>query len=189
MKILNLPKFFKFKQCEDLLRIGSENDGGYLITESDLKKTDALLSFGIEANWEFEEDFFKNNKVPIYAYDASSNFLIFIFKAIISLSRFEFKKFFFFLFGYIKFKKFFSGIKYFYPKYIGLDNNKKYISLHDVISKKNYSNYFIKMDIEGGEYQCLDDLIKYQDLICGMVIELHDVDSHLEKKFLHRHHK
>ena len=54
--------------------------------------------------------------------------------------------------------------------------------------KLKKGDYFIKMDIEGGEYRCLDDLIKYQDLICGMVIEFHDIDLHLDKieKFISR---
>jgi len=37
------------------------------------------------------------------------------------------------------------------------------------------------MDIEGGEYRILDNLIKHQDKICGIVIEFHDIDLHLEK--------
>ena len=188
MQKLKIPEFFKYKQCEDLVRIGSKDDGGYLISESDLRKSDALLSFGIDVNWEFEEEFFKNNKLPVYAYDASTNFLLFVRRAIGSFLRYDFKKSFFFLTGYIKLKKFFTGKKHFYQKFIGLDNNKNYLPLHEVINEKNYSNYFIKMDIEGSEYRCLEDLIKYQDTICGMVIEFHDVDLHLNKieKFISR---
>ena len=36
-------------------------------------------------------------------------------------------------------------------------------------------------DIEGSEYRCLDDLIKHQDKISGIVIEFHDIDLHLNK--------
>ena len=181
MQKLKLPQFFKYNQCEDLVRIGSKDDGGYLISETDLKKSDALLSFGVDVNWEFEEEFFKNNNLPVYAYDASTNFLLFVRRAIGSFLRYDFKKSFFFLIGYIKLRKFFTGKKNFYKKFIGLDNNRNYLPLHKVISEKNYSNYFIKIDIEGSEYRCLEDLIKYQDIICGMVIEFHDVDLHLNK--------
>ena len=66
MQKLKLPEFFKYKECEDLVRIGSIDDGGYLISKSDLKKSDALLSFGVDVNWEFEEEFFKNNKLPLF---------------------------------------------------------------------------------------------------------------------------
>jgi hypothetical protein len=181
MRKLKLPKIFKYKQCEELIRIGNKYDGGYLITQSDLKKSDALLSFGIDANWKFETDFFKNKELPIYAYDASTNFPLFMKRAIGAFLRYDLKNFFFFLVGFLKFKFFFTGKKHFIPKFVGLENNKNYLSLHEVISKKNYSNYFIKMDIEGSEYRCLDDLIAYQDKITGMVIEFHDIDLHLNK--------
>ena len=40
---------------------------------------------------------------------------------------------------------------------------------------------FLKIDIEGSEYRILDDLIRYQDLIKGLVIEFHNIDLHMEK--------
>ena len=56
-----------------------------------------------------------------------------------------------------------------------------YISLDKVITEKKYHNYFIKMDIEGSEYRCLEDLVKHQDKISGVVIEFHDIDLNLER--------
>ena len=41
--------------------------------------------------------------------------------------------------------------------------------------------FFFKIDIEGSEYRILDDIIKFQDLISGLVIEFHDIDNHKEK--------
>ena len=40
---------------------------------------------------------------------------------------------------------------------------------------------FFKIDIEGSEYRILDDLINYQKVIEGLVVEFHNVDLHLEK--------
>ena len=40
---------------------------------------------------------------------------------------------------------------------------------------------FLKMDIEGSEYRCLGAIIQNQDKICGLAIEFHDVDLHLDK--------
>ena len=68
-----LPNFLKFKQAKDLIRIGKNNDGGYLISEKDLKKSDFLLSLGICDDWSFESDFLEKNNVPLHAYDASLN--------------------------------------------------------------------------------------------------------------------
>ena len=36
----------------------------------------------------------------------------------------------------------------------------------------------LKIDIEGSEYRILDDILKYQDKIAGLVIEFHNVDLH-----------
>jgi hypothetical protein len=190
MHKLKLPKVFKYNECEELIRIGGEGDGGYLIAQSDLNQSDALLSFGIDVDWKFEIDFFKNKELPIYAYDASTNFPLFIKRAIGALLRYDLKIFFFFIFGYFKFKKFFIGKKKFIPNFVGLKGNKNHLSLHEVISEKDYSNYFIKMDIEGSEFRCLDDLIKYQDKITGLVIEFHDIDLHLNKieEFISKFH-
>ena len=40
---------------------------------------------------------------------------------------------------------------------------------------------FFKIDIEGSEYRILDELLKFQSLISGLVIEFHDIDIHREK--------
>ena len=39
---------------------------------------------------------------------------------------------------------------------------------------------FIKIDIEGSEYRILDELIKFQNNITGIVIEFHDFDLHID---------
>ena len=39
-----------------LVRIGSRNDGGYIIAASLLADTEQVLSFGLGYNWDFEKD-------------------------------------------------------------------------------------------------------------------------------------
>ena len=89
---LILPNILKHKQCEDLIRVGSDNDGGYLISVSDLKKTDALLSFGLDVDWNFEKMFSEKNGIPIYAYDASTNLNLFIKKSLSEFFHLNFSK-------------------------------------------------------------------------------------------------
>ena len=181
MKKLILPNMLKHKQCEDLIRVGSDNDGGYLISVSDLKKTEALLSFGLDVDWNFEKMFSDNSDIPIYAYDASTNFTLFVKKSLSEFFHLNFLKSINLILKYFKFKNFFKRKKKFIQTFVGPGNNKNYVSFDEIISKKNYKNYFIKMDIEGGEYRILDNFIKHQDKICGTVIEFHDIDLHLEK--------
>ncbi len=51
-----LPKEFKPKGLFDLVRVGKDNDGGYLICKKSLKETEYLLSFGISDDFSFEEN-------------------------------------------------------------------------------------------------------------------------------------
>ena len=50
-----------------------------------------------------------------------------------------------------------------------------------IIAKKLKPPFFLKIDIEGSEYRILEDLIKLQNEISGLVIELHDIDLFQDK--------
>ena len=45
--LYNLPKSFKPKYNFDLIRLGRNNDGGYLVGENTIKNTENLISIGI----------------------------------------------------------------------------------------------------------------------------------------------
>jgi len=87
--------------------------------------------------------------------------------------------------NYLKFKKFFNNKEnFFFKKKIGKGGNViyPYISIDDVIKiAKNNSQIFFKIDIEGSEYRILDDLIKYSNIMSGIVIEFHSCDLHMER--------
>ena len=68
-----LPNFFSFETAKDLIRIGKQNDGGYLVSKSDIHNSDCLIGLGISDDWSFESDFVKINNTPVFAYDASVN--------------------------------------------------------------------------------------------------------------------
>ena len=57
-----LPNLFSIKQATDLIRIGRDYDGGYLVSKSDIEKTDELIGLGINDDWSFEEDFLSQKK-------------------------------------------------------------------------------------------------------------------------------
>lgn len=71
MKRMNLPMILQPFQCEDLVRLGKNYDGGYLVNQADIDKTTKLISFGVKDDWSFEEDFLKLNDCPCVAYDGS----------------------------------------------------------------------------------------------------------------------
>jgi hypothetical protein len=66
-----LPNFFSFNQAGDLIRLGGDHDGGYLVSASDIAQSNYLISLGIADDWRFEADFLKMRPVRITAYDGS----------------------------------------------------------------------------------------------------------------------
>ena len=64
-----LPKIFKPKNEYDLIRLGKNNDGGYLIEKDSLTIAKSLISFGLSYDWSFEKHFYKIKKCPIHCYD------------------------------------------------------------------------------------------------------------------------
>ena len=70
---IEIPEWLVPKKTDKVIRLGRENDGGYIVCEADVFSADGLLSFGINDDWSFEKSFRAINKVPIHAYDASVN--------------------------------------------------------------------------------------------------------------------
>ena len=67
---MSLPLFLKPKGYYEILRVGPNKDGGYLVGKKSLVSSKYLISFGIFDDWIFEKDFFKKNgTVKINCYD------------------------------------------------------------------------------------------------------------------------
>ena len=71
MKNMTLPKIFQPFACEDLIRLGKDNDGGYLVNKEDVMSSKRLISFGIGQDISFETDFINENTVDVIAFDQS----------------------------------------------------------------------------------------------------------------------
>ena len=54
-----LPKIFKpYKSTKkNLIRVGPNTDGGYVIDKRVIKKVKTLISCGLNDDWEFEKEF------------------------------------------------------------------------------------------------------------------------------------
>ena len=191
------PNFLKphFVKKEELVRLGSVDDGGYVLPIKDTKFSDVLISLGISDNWDFEKDFVKCSKAKVMAYDYSINndFWISKFKKdlikFIKLKIFKPKKI-YKMFQFIDFIFFFKMRKknLFFLKKIG--NHSNCVNIHEIVTthiRKN-DKIFFKIDIEGSEYEILDQIISHQDKIQGIVIEFHNVTKNLDviKDFLNK---
>ncbi len=182
MKIV-LPNIFKPKYETELVRIGKNNDGGYIIPIKSLNHTKKLYSFGLSDDFSFEEDFYKKTNAEVSCYDSSVNFKFF-------LKPFLFGHF-NNLFKYIGYSKFFNGkdkqhIKknivplgtYVHNK---LDNKNIIEDISSLLKEDDTENLFFKIDIEGSEYRILNQLIEHSSLMTGLAIEFHDFDLHIDK--------
>ena len=181
-----LPKIFKPQNEYNLIRLGQDNDGGYLIEKDSLSKANSLISFGLSYDWSFEKNFFSSKNCPIHCYDPTikySSIKKFSRRSIIDL--FKIKNLFDKnllthnlnnIFLYNDYKKFFSNKVLHYESSIGIGRKK--VNFSEIINRVKLFPIFLKIDIEGSEYRILDDILKYQDKITGLVIEFHNVDLH-----------
>ena len=72
MILAKLPSYFKPYDTNflNLIRLGRNYDGGYIIDKRVIKKTSAVITCGLEAEWSFEKEFQKYNKnCKIFAFD------------------------------------------------------------------------------------------------------------------------
>ena len=167
------------KNSFELIRLGKNNDGGYLVDKNSFLNADELISFGLNDDWSFEKESLNlNSKLKIQCFDDMLDI------------KFLLKKIFFnFLSIFYKFKiRYIEHSLINLISYIKLRNKisfkKKYIhygDLNKIIRKSTSKNIFLKIDIEGGEYRILNELLINQDQIIGLVIEFHDIDLHQNK--------
>jgi hypothetical protein len=174
-------------QMDDLLRIGKNGDGGYVLGKSQIDKTKILLSFGIGGDWSFEESFIKSRRdIICHAFDYSVSERMFSKKGIIKkLIRFRFSKE-SRTHAADKFKhpfgKVFDGKNgFFHNKYLGVVDDEANISVPSLFSKIlpqsiDDLSVFVKMDIEQGEFRVLSYFEPYYRCINGFAIEFHDLD-------------
>lgn len=71
MKRMVMPLILQPFDCKDIVRLGKNNDGGYLVNRADVEKSTKLITFGISNDWSFEADFTKINDCPVIGYDGS----------------------------------------------------------------------------------------------------------------------
>ena len=145
---VNFMKIFQPFYCKDIVRLGKDYDGGYLINKEDVIKSKKLISLGVGDDYSFEKDFNAINNCDIIAYDGTidpnQDFLI----------------------------NFYKENKTFINKNIG--TGKDEIPFSSLIGDKDV---FLKCDIEEHEYSILNDIISNSKLFSGIAIEFHNINT------------
>ncbi len=191
---IRLPKFLKPLFKTDLIRIGKKNDGGYCISESSLKETNILYSFGLNDDWSFEKEFRKKSGAKVICFDHSVTLIFWVKRLIKDILQFillkrpnlrTVKRF----FTFFHYKLFFNNSEKIHEKkFFGSNEqfksdskDEKIIDMKEILRRWPSDKIFMKIDIEGSEYRILEDIIKNQSRITGLAIEFHDCDLMIEK--------
>ena len=197
--------FLRPIKFQKLIRLGSKSDGGYVVPEILLTKTDCLVSFGYGYDSAFEHDFINLTKKKVFIFDYLCSTLH------------ACKLFFTCLRRFILFRKKFKNLAYhfntlknhlvfisknmiaFKKKMIvaraQINQNKKVfnyslkefltikneISVDEIFNNVPFKKIILKCDIEGTEYSIIDDILKFQNKIDIFIIEFHWVDKNIEK--------
>lgn len=138
----------------ELMRLGKNNDGGYVVPVAALRSADVLLGYGIDNDISFEEGFSAYYQKPSFGFDCgvdkvkANNPLFHFINECIGSSTFVYKH-----------QKVSGGVSTFSYQLKKLELEKK--------------NIFIKMDIEGAEFDAMPDILKYSSTISGVVLEIH----------------
>lgn len=183
-----LPKFLKpyHTKKSNLIRIGPNTDGGYVIDKRIINRTRTIITCGLNDDWEFEKDFLKkNNKCEIIAYDHTVNQKFWKerflkdFLSLILLKKIKLNKI-IDVFKYVDYLFFFrKNIKHIEKKIVSKKRNNKEITINEIMQNKK--KVFLKVDIEGSEYEVLRDIKKNINKIDFLIIEFHDVDKNIRK--------
>ena len=159
-KVLIDPQFdFLMPTVTPLCRIGCDQDGGYVVPQICVDMADSLLALGIGYDCSFEQDWHSRNPaVIIHAYDddVQTDFGDF-FQHNCVLHRQRVNK------------------TFIDPDFLEFD---------DAMGRLSGQTVFVKIDIEGGEYNLVDDLCRHRDRILGMAIEFHGVGTSSHHCFL-----
>lgn len=152
-------------QAGKLIRLGCNYDGGYIVPEHVVEQCDSLLSLGLGNDWSFDEDWHKlKPETPIHMND---------YGAPISNYHKELRE---------KYQQFFhtnENIKHF-DNFVAAETNPEQnrIGFNDCLDRLGGKNVFLKMDIEGGEFEILNSILENQHRILGVVIEIHFTIRH-----------
>lgn len=204
MKV-TLTKFLTPYKCEDMLRIGNNSDGGYLVSLKDLINSNILISFGILYDWQFEKEVYKKYNIPVITYDGIVGKQYFrakiktrIKSMLSDISLKNIKRTIFYLLLPIRFYYFFNNSdtgpfkrhneQFVVNKITNIDEEtfrKKhgyvpnFIKFEDIIQKhiQGKRGVTLKIDIEENEYDLLDSILSIQNNLSMLLIEFHNLNE------------
>ena len=172
-------------QVEGLQRVGSTYDGGYVIHMPSLPQIDCLINYGVGYNVSFEKEFHRLTGKPVYAFDPTLKSFKYIkdelaagqwYIGIRHIAKML-------LWSTIIEKKLPSeGITFVEEGLAGTTDGKfKTLAYHIEKYGLQKAHTFLKIDIEGAEYNAFkdDSFYSYLDNAVQMIFEFHYLKERL----------
>jgi hypothetical protein len=177
----------------NLIRFGGKLDGGYVVDFEIINKCNNLITFGLGPNWSFELDYLRmNNKNKVHIYDHTTSSYPYIkaigkyFRRLITF-RTTFEGFTTRVKSFYNYKKFLysKNINFFREKITYPIKNKKDADIEKVFSRINIQeDVILKSDIEGSEYEIIDQILKYSNRINMLIFEFHWINKVDRTKYI-----
>lgn len=201
LPVVSLPDAFRPVETP-LLRLGNEFDGGYVVSKAGLDHSNHLLSFGLCNDWTFEVDFLqrKGNQPDFGGIDAYDPTLTgwFLTKRTARYfgRRFRLKKI-SNMGTWSSYRSFFRLAQvrhhhHWIGKHAGSGNpidSGRIRPTSDLVDclfmVRDDARVYLKIDIEGSEYEILEQIAELSHRVSGISIEFHDFgESYLKHRDL-----
>jgi hypothetical protein len=181
--MLSLSKFQPF-ESDNLIRIGASHHGGYLIPSN--IHAQLLISLGLGDNWEFELDMVRHGYVNNFiVFDNTVSLLSNLrrFTKRLKYKNFKLKAVIYRLIVLFKYIYFFTLLKNVHiKKKITKKGSKINLLKNNDINVDEIFNFHVsnsklsiilKVDIEGSEYEIIEQILNHSNQIILLIIEFH----------------
>jgi SepF-like predicted cell division protein (DUF552 family) len=176
--MLELKDFQPFNY-DNLVRRGSTNDGGYLLP-SDIS-AQFLISLGLGDDWKFELDLIKHKQVDKFVVFDHSVTLLNLLKILMNRKR-KLKAFIYRAIVLIRYFRDFTFLRKQHVKkkitrYGSIENFRE-INLNEIFKEfivDPKSTIILKIDIEGSEFDLIEQVIEFSSQTLVLIIEFHEI--------------
>ncbi len=168
----------------DVIRLGPAGDGGYLVAEDVLGHVEWLVGLGMSDDWRFEAHLQSLTDCRVSVYDPTVTPRFWARRAAGRLRRRLTRTLDLDVLrtndesGFLRYRRFFAH-RHREHMAVRVGPGPGEASLAHILDRYPDRAVFVKMDIEGAEWQQLDALIERRDRIVGAAIEFHGVPERM----------
>lgn len=175
----------------DLVRVGSEADGGYVVPRSFAAACDGILGLGVHADWSFESEALRLAGCGLaHLYDATTSVpwlvgrmpmgVLRIIGGVLSAQPRRIRDGVNRLAAPFRYRSFFRGGVRHFPQMIGHRAEPGWIDPAVAVARlreAGATRILLKMDIEGGEYEVLPRIDEWGDAVDLLLVEFHGIQD------------